>query len=322
VFAILVLEAALAAPPPKAAGDGRFTVGLGDTILRVHGDGSHADSSPLPDDRGLPKRKAFALTPDGKTVLFTDDSESNRLNFRSGTRLKATAIVGPKRAVSFDDYVWCGGHPSRDGSKYYLAGVAGKDLDQTAPKRLSVFALDLVTQAVVATWALKENTDLVAVTTGGDKQVTSASVVRDGKSVRQLYYGSTDGRDDAAAFAEGTRISSVSVSPTDRHLLAKATDAAGDSRYVVFDLESRAVTPLAPQPDGMLLQRWAWAPDGKRIALLEITPPNSVVGPMVPASPGDLSVDYQIKVVDLTGGNPRIVYRTKGTGVVWDFRWD
>lgn len=333
----------LFAPPPKpATQEGRITVWLGDTVTHFKPDGTDPVAVKVPKDLGLPRYGDLAVTPDHQTALFVEDNKSDHAQGISRLRIKAVTIAGPIKTGTFDGYVAVRGYLSADGLKYYICGAKGDELNLKTTKTYQVFVMDLATRKVDTSWSLPEHHVLTAISLSGTVQVTSKTVVENGSVAMQSYVGPTTGKDAAAVFPEKTSVSHALFSPDGTRVLARTRTfeqlAAGNKggivtlgktkpeEFVILDVETRTVRSLVPKPSEQSLLRWAWSPDGKKIAYLEHVVPEGGAGTRMTAvvggpAPADPIMEYKVTLVDADGSNSNVVYKTKVAGYVRDFRW-
>ncbi|HEY2786024.1 MAG TPA: hypothetical protein VGJ05_13735 [Fimbriiglobus sp.] len=138
----------LTAPPPKpGASTGRISIWIDDKFEHFKPDGGDVTPISLPKEFVL-LQEGFTIAPDRKNAIQLERSGSNRAAGITKSRLVVTPLTGDRKPFALEGYVVIGRIFSADGSKLYIIGGKGDQLDVEKVKTPDVYVLDLSSKKV------------------------------------------------------------------------------------------------------------------------------------------------------------------------------
>jgi hypothetical protein len=275
-----------------------------------------------------PTQNGFGISPNREYAIHFDRTGSNKAAGVTKSKLVVTPLVGDGKPFALEGFVVMGRLFSADGSKLYLYGGKGDKLDVDQVKVATHFVLNLHTKKLEQI-DLPEKHRLQAVAPDGNTFITSR-IEADNNSYSQKNYLVVAGRKPVEVYKENVFPVQLTFSPDGSKVLTRwieyinvrpngkggfDIDGVKPVQYVVLDVDTKKTQPLKNMPADEYLSGWAWSPDGSRFAYVHY---NGANVPVVPAPGGGAiprrEYEYKVFVADADGENPKVVYKTKGTG--------
>jgi dipeptidyl aminopeptidase/acylaminoacyl peptidase len=322
---LLLAVLGFAAPPPKELPfQGRITIWVDDKVEHFRSNGLARATIPLP--AGLPKNAVTtALTPDLSAVVIVDRKDSDIEKNKARSRLVIWPTDGKSQPFTLDGYVAYMAGPTPDGKRILFSGGLGDERDPFKDGIGSFYFLDTVTKEVTPIPLPIPNSHRFTGISPDGKAYFITKDESDAANYSHRTYLVAAGGQPREVFRENAFVHWIAFSDDGTKCLAKLQEYEGlepdgkggyriksskPPEWVVLDVATRKATVLSKIPlttEGGVMSNVVWSPDGQQLAYTWV--PKRDVGV------GIATREFKVFVADSDGGNPKEVYKTKGSNL-------